>query len=127
MGWTHPRLLASKKEWYKDNFDHEGPACYEIGTGGPRGNAWHYVGETVNEKKRMSRYGADGSHLSKKINYPWRFGGNGTSTTNACACPSKGAAKQMQDNLLGRWVRLEPRGELTALSMRREVQPYLVF
>lgn len=71
---------------FRSALDQDGPAYYEIGTGGPRGNiAWHYVGETVNEKN-----------------------------TNACACPSKGAAKQMQDNLLGRWVRLEPRGELTA-------------
>jgi len=33
---------------------------------------WHYVGETANEKKRMSRYGADGSPLSKMINYHLR-------------------------------------------------------
>ena len=71
MGWTRARLLAYKNEWYDASLDHEGPACYEIGTGGPRGGniEWHYVGETVNEKARMSRYGSDGSHLSKMINW----------------------------------------------------------
>jgi len=103
MGWTRPRLLAYLNEWYDASLDHDGPACYEIGTGGPRGGniVWHYVGETANEKARMSRYGSDGSHLSKKINQNlkegWRV------YYHACACQSKAAAKRMQDNLLRQW------------------------
>jgi hypothetical protein len=56
MGWTKPRLLAKGNEWYGDDFDNEGPACYELGTGGPRGGKthWHYIGETANEKKRAT-------------------------------------------------------------------------
>ena len=45
MGWARARLLAYKNEWYDASLDHEGPACYEIGTGGPRGGniEWHYA------------------------------------------------------------------------------------
>jgi hypothetical protein len=49
----------------------------------------------------MSRYGSDGSHLSKMINYHLRQGWH--IYYHAYACPSKKAAKQMQDNLLRRW------------------------
>ena len=103
MGWTRPRLLAYKNEWCDVSLDHEGAACYEIGTGGPRGGniEWHYVGETANEKKRMSQYGRDGSHLSKMINYHLRQGWH--IYYHACACLSKEAAKRMQDNLLAKW------------------------
>jgi hypothetical protein len=103
MGWTTPRLLAYKNEWYDASLDHRGPACYEIGTGGPRGGGieWHYVGETANEKNRMSRYGRDGSHLAKEISYHLRQGWH--VYYHAWACSSKKAAKRMQDNLLRRW------------------------
>jgi hypothetical protein len=103
MAWTKWRLLAEPKEWFDASLDHQGPACYEIGTGGPRGGniQIHYVGETVNEKKRMSSYGSDGSHLSKiiasHIRRGWRI------YYRAIACNSKDAAKRMQDNLLGRF------------------------
>jgi hypothetical protein len=102
MAWTKPRLLAYKNDWYDAILDHDGPACYEIGTGGPRGGniEWHYVGETVNEKARMSRYGRDGSHLSKMINYHLKQGWH--IYYRASTCASKEAAKQMQDNLLRR-------------------------
>lgn len=41
MGWTCSRLPAYKNEWYDISLDNEGPACNEIGTGGPRGgNMW---------------------------------------------------------------------------------------
>ena len=49
----------------------------------------------------MSQYGCDGSHLSKMINYHLKQGWH--IYYHACACPSKEAAKKMQDNLLGRW------------------------
>lgn len=70
MGWTGPRLIAVKGKWFDEFFDHNGPACYELGTGGPRGGnvQWHYVGETGNERKRIECYARNGSHLSKIIN-----------------------------------------------------------
>ncbi|HYA17992.1 MAG TPA: hypothetical protein VEF06_11025 [Bryobacteraceae bacterium] len=102
MGWTDPRKLADKNEWFDANLDHEGPACYELGTGGPRGGGiqWHYVGETKNEKQRMTKYGRDGSHLSKIINRHLRDGW--CIWYRATACATKEDAKRMQDNLLSR-------------------------
>lgn len=103
MGWTKPRILAHKNDWFDASLDNDGPACYEIGTGGPRGGSlkWHYVGETVYERKRLSTYGRDGSHLSiiirRHLKEGWHL------YYRACACQSKEAAKRMQDNLLSRW------------------------
>jgi hypothetical protein len=37
MGWTKWRKIADKKYWYGDEFDYEGPVCYELEIGGPRG------------------------------------------------------------------------------------------
>jgi GIY-YIG domain-containing protein len=76
MGWTSWRLLAQGQDWFDEEFDNEGPCCYELGTGGPRGGSirQHYVGETANERKRMSEYGRDGSHLSKIIRWHLREG-----------------------------------------------------
>ena len=103
MGWTKARLLAYKKDWFDASLDHDGPACYEIGTAGPRGGGieWHYVGETKNEKKRMSQYGSDGSHLSDLINWHLKQGWH--IYYHACAHPTKEAAKRMQDNLLKKY------------------------
>jgi hypothetical protein len=100
MSWTKPRLIAYKNEWYPDVFDHVGPTCYEIGTGGPRGGniQWHYVGETKNEKTRLSTYARSGSHLAKTIKYHLNQGWH--IYYRAWARPSKEAAKEMQDNLL---------------------------
>jgi hypothetical protein len=102
MGWTTPRLLVKGNEWYDDEFDYEGPACYELGTGGPRGGKiqWHYVGETANEKKRVSEYARSGSHLSSTIDWHLRRGWS--LYYRAFACSSKKAAKEMQDRMLGR-------------------------
>ncbi len=103
MGWTSPGLLAFKTEWFDATLDHDGPACYEIGTGGPRGGGieWHYVGETNNEKSRMTRYGRDGSHLSKRIDRHLKDGWH--IWYHACACKTKADAKRMQDSLLAKW------------------------
>ncbi len=48
--WTGPRLIAYRDEWYDYDFGCTGPACYELGTGGPGGGdiRWHCVGETGN-------------------------------------------------------------------------------
>ena len=69
MSWTRWRVLAKGDRWDDDTFDYEGPACYELGTGGPHGGRIqpHYVGETQNEGERMRRYARNGSHLSEII------------------------------------------------------------
>ena len=98
--WTNWRKLADKNYWYDDEFDHEGPACYELGIGGPRyGNIQpYYVGETGNEKKRLSAYARHGSHLSDIIEDHLKRGF--TLYYRAQAMPSKKAAERMQNNLL---------------------------
>jgi hypothetical protein len=103
LGWTLQRLIAVKGEWFDQPFDYDGPACYELGTGGPRGGniQWHYVGETGNERKRIQCYARSGSHVSKIINQHLNDGWH--LYYRACGCVSKEAAKQMQDNLLGRF------------------------
>jgi hypothetical protein len=103
MGWTGPRLVAKGCEWYDDEFDHVGPACYELGTGGPRrGNIkWHYVGETKNERERLRKYARSGAHISSTIE--WHLKRGWFLYYRACACPSKQAAKKMQDRLLARF------------------------
>ena len=78
--WTNKRKIACGSEWYGDQFDYEGPACYELGTGGPKGGniQWRYVGETSNEKKRIEGYARNGSHLSEIINDHLREAGAST-------------------------------------------------
>lgn len=102
MSWTEWRLLADRENWYGDGFDYEGPCCYELGTGGPRGGNIepHYVGETANEKERMCRYARDGSHLSRIID--WHLKQGWCLYYRAWSRRSKEAAIQMQNNLLGR-------------------------
>ena len=58
MGWTRWRKIAESNQWFDEHFDYEGPACYELGTGGPRGGAIqiHYVGETKSERSRIQCY-----------------------------------------------------------------------
>lgn len=103
MGWTQWRKLADRNGWYDDIFDYEGPCCYELGTGGPRGGDIqpHYVGETGNEKKRMCRYGRDGSHLSEIIHAHLREGW--CLYYRAFCVESKEKAIEMQNNLLSRY------------------------
>ena len=67
--WTKWRKIADEKNWYPKELDWDGPACYELAIGGPRGGKLQikYVGETSNEKKRVSAYAKHGSHLSQII------------------------------------------------------------
>jgi hypothetical protein len=102
MSWTRWRKLADRQGWYDDVFDYDGPCCYELATGGPRGGDIqpHYVGETSNEKKRMCQYGRDGSHLSRIIN---RYLKDGWSLYYHAYCTdSKEKAVEMERNLLAR-------------------------
>lgn len=69
MGWTQWREIADKNCWYDDEFDYKGPACHELGIGGPRGGNIEtvYVGETKNERRKMQQYASHGSNLSDII------------------------------------------------------------
>ncbi len=98
--WTRPRLLANKKEWFSNALDYNGPCCYMLGTGGPRGGAirWHYVGHAGNEGKRMGQYGYDGSHLSDTIADHLKRGW--CLYYRAISCKSKKAAKTMETRFL---------------------------
>jgi hypothetical protein len=89
MGWTSARLIAVKGIWFPELLDNDGPACYELGTGGPRGGniQWHYVGETTNERSRIECYARNGSHLSKLIN--WHLNQGWCLYYRASACVSK--------------------------------------
>jgi hypothetical protein len=65
LPWTKWRKIADKKEWYDDDFDNDGPAYYELGVGHSKTRvSIKYVGHTINERRRMSEYGAHGSHIS---------------------------------------------------------------
>jgi len=99
--WIRPRLIASHGIWYIDaGFDYDGPACYELILGGPRGgNLLHkYVGETQNEYKRMKCYARSGSHLSHLIDEALEAGFHLYYHSHAFA--TKELAKRMQDKLL---------------------------
>src|SRR5438874_1449478 len=100
MRWTDWRILADRRNWYDDDFDYTGPACYELGTGGPRAGRIqsHYVGETANESRRMGEYASHGAHLFEIIDYHLRRGW--VLYYRAIACNSKRDAERMQNNLL---------------------------
>ena len=76
MGWTGWRKIAERSRWFDDEIDHDGPACYELGLGGPLGGDMRivYVGETVNEKSRVIAYASHGSHLARIIRSALRDG-----------------------------------------------------
>src|SRR3972149_602992 len=101
--WTMWRKLAEIHYWYDDEFDYKGPACYELALGGPRyGNIQPvYVGETANEKSRLTMYAQHGSHLSGIIDVHLRRGY--TLYYRAVASRTKADAKRMQDNLLSKY------------------------
>jgi hypothetical protein len=101
--WTNWRMIASRRDWFDDALDWDGPACYELALGGPRGGGLHivYVGETLNEKRRVAAYARHGSHLSEIIDRHLRDGWH--LHYRARAVSSKRAAVAMQDNLLARW------------------------
>ena len=68
--WIDWRKIADNEFWYKDSFDWEEAAVYELAVRGPRGgnHQTKYVGETKNEKQRIRTYARSGSHLYELIN-----------------------------------------------------------
>ncbi len=67
--WTDLKKIADKKNCFVDHLTYNGPACYELIIAGPRQGNSHivYVGETMNEKRRISAYAKNGSHLKEVI------------------------------------------------------------
>jgi hypothetical protein len=102
MAWTKPAILAFGGEWF-DSFDYHGPAVYELGTCGRRLGSlqWHYVGETICERSRLSCYARSGSHLGKIIDdhldKGWAI------AYRAYAVRSKREAIALQNRLLARF------------------------
>lgn len=101
--WTSWRKIADKDCWYSDFFDWSGPACYELSIAGSRGGNRQivYVGETINEKKRISAYASNGSHISHYIDYYLKNGQH--LYYRAQSKVSKQAAVATQNNLLARF------------------------
>jgi len=100
MAWTNWRKIAVGNEWFDEEFDHDGPACYELGIGRPRGRKVErvYVGETDNEQRRVKLYAQGHGHIEKEIRRELRSGY--VLYYRGQAKSSKGAAKKMQDRLL---------------------------
>jgi len=98
--WTDLRKLCERAYWFNEQFDYDGPACYELAIAGPRGGGQRivYVGETGNERARLSCYARHGSHLSEIIDLHLKHGWS--LYYRAYAVNSKEAAKQMQDGRL---------------------------
>jgi hypothetical protein len=103
MRWTDWRKIADKKEWFGDQLDWDGPACYELAIAGPRGGDLKpvYVGETANEKKRVIAYASHGSHLSEIIS--WHLNQGWTLWYRAVSLGTKKQAKAVQNSLLKRF------------------------
>lgn len=101
--WTQWREIADRNHWYSDMLDWDGPACYELAIGGPRGGNLEivYVGETVNEKRRVAGYASHGSHLARIIASHLRDGWH--LFYRAQAKGSKEKAVRMQNYLLGKY------------------------
>jgi hypothetical protein len=103
MRWTKWRKIAQGNEWFDEEFDYDGPACYELGIGGPRGGGILpvYVGETGNEESRIAQYARGDGHVEKHIRAALRAGK--VLYYRGVAMGTKKQAKQMQDRMLGRF------------------------
>jgi hypothetical protein len=100
--FTDWRKVADRYAWYDDEFDYSGPACYELGTGHSRTQVTpRYVGETKNERARITLYARGGSHISPYIDSWLKRGYN--LYYRGVALPSKEKAKEMQDSLLSQY------------------------
>jgi hypothetical protein len=74
--WTHWRKIADQYSWFDEELDWDGPACYQLAIAGPRGGNLRivYVGETINERRRVIAYASHGSHLSREVDWHLRQG-----------------------------------------------------
>lgn len=101
--WTNWTKIAKYDEYFLDGLTYDGPCCYELGI---RQFLIEeilsvYVGETSNERKRISAYAVDGSHLRKLINRHLKAGH--ALYFRSQAKRTKSEAKRMQDSLLSNY------------------------
>lgn len=100
--WSELRKIADENFWYPQSLNYEGPACYELVIAGTRkGNAKIvYVGETKNEKCRITSHARRSSHLSEIIE--WHLAQGWHLYYRSQALPTKEMAFQMQNRLLSK-------------------------
>lgn len=98
--WSEWKKIAKYDEYYIEDITYDGPSCYELGV-----RQWLieeiesvYVGETKNEKNRITRYVTSTSHLEKIIEEHLNDGY--ALYYRSQAKRTKSEAKKMQDNLL---------------------------
>jgi hypothetical protein len=101
--WTRWRKIADHYDWFDDELDWDGPACYELSIAGPRGGdrLIVYVGETSNEQRRVITYASTGSHLAKIIASHLKDGWH--LYYRAQSKETKQQAVQMQNRLLAEY------------------------
>jgi hypothetical protein len=103
MAWTGWRKLAEKGIWYDNQFDYDGPTCYELAIRGPRGgqHTTVYCGHSSNEDRRMLDYGSNGSHLEdiiqRHLEDGWHLYYRGW------CCGSKKQGEAMERRMLSKW------------------------
>jgi hypothetical protein len=96
LPWTKWRRLGGER--HSDDFDWDGPACYELGVGRSASPVRRkYVGHTINEKRRMSEYAIRGSHLQSLI---WKYLMNGNHLYYRAIALSEYQAKKMEKKQL---------------------------
>lgn len=128
MGWTPWRRIADSWLWYADALNYDGPACYELGTRGPRGGIKRrYVGDAENERARVLCHAKRRSHLSQVIARHLDLGQ--TLYFRSIACATKFEAQSLQDvllrrhnydgNTLGSASGLAPSNQLARMRIRR--------
>lgn len=111
--WTGWRRIMDEDGVYFNKFDHDGPACYELGIGSPLGGRPKpvYAGKTNNEKGRMKSHLRNDSHLSWLIKSFVKKHGK-ILYYRAQAKPSVGDAENMEESLLKtykyEWNSLQP-------------------
>ncbi len=98
--WTNLIKIADENFWYPQELYYNGPACYELVVAGARkGNAnIVYVGETQNEKCRITTHARRTSHLSEIID--WHLAKGWHLYYRSQALPTKEMAFEMQNRLL---------------------------
>ena len=98
LKWTTWKKLAYSDKYYNIP-KYDGPACYQLRIGGPRGGNSHtvYVGETKDLNYRIRTYAVGGSHIAVKILLEMRQGNMIEYKYTPAA--TKDVAKKIQDYL----------------------------
>jgi len=100
--WTELIKIADENFWYPQDLYYDGPACYQLVIAGTRkGNARIvYVGETQNERCRITAHARRSSHLSEIID--WHLAEGWHLYYRSQALLTKQMAFEMQNRLLSK-------------------------